>query len=63
MNISVRTTEEGALFAESSIKLIELTKGHGSVASFHTLGSRGRNLQATRCVLGGKSRVNAVTLS
>ena len=29
---------------------------------FHTPGSRGRNLQATRCVLGGKSRVKAVTL-
>ena len=31
-------------------------------ASLHTPGSRGRNLQATRCVLGGKSRVKAVTL-
>ena len=29
---------------------------------FHTPGSRGRNLQDTRCVLGGKSRVKAVTL-
>ena len=28
----------------------------------HTWGERGRNLQATRCVLGGKSRVKAVTL-
>ena len=34
----------------------------GSVATFHTPGSRGRNIQATRCVLGGKSRVKAVTL-
>ena len=32
------------------------------VAAFHTLGSRGRNIQATRCVLGGKSRVKTVTL-
>ena len=34
----------------------------GSVATFHTPGSRGRNLQATWCVIGGKSRVKAVTL-
>ena len=27
------------------------------VAAFHTTGLRGKNLQATRCVLGGKSRV------
>ena len=33
-----------------------------TVAAFHTPGLRGRNLQATRCVLGGKSRVKAVTL-
>ena len=26
-----------------------------SIATFHTPGSCGRNLQATRCVLGGKS--------
>ena len=33
------------------------------VAAFHTPGGgRGRNLQATRCVLGGKSRVKVVTL-
>ena len=33
------------------------------VVAFHTPGGgRGRNLQATRCVLGGKSRVKAVTL-
>ena len=32
------------------------------VATFHTPGSRGKNIQATRCVLGGKSRVKAVTL-
>ena len=32
------------------------------VAAFHTPGSHGRNIQATRCVLGGKSRVNVVTL-
>ena len=25
------------------------------VGTFHTPGSRGRNIQATRCVLGGKS--------
>ena len=29
----------------------------GSVATFHTPRSCGRNLQATQCVLGGKSRV------
>ena len=29
---------------------------------FHTPGSCGRNLQAARCVLGGKSGVKAVTL-
>ena len=27
----------------------------GLIAAFHTHGSCGRNLQATRCVLGGKS--------
>ena len=32
------------------------------VVAFHTPGSCGRNLQVTRCVLGGKSRVKAVTL-
>ena len=32
------------------------------VSAFHTPGSRGRNLQATRCVLGGNSRVKVVTL-
>ena len=32
------------------------------VSAFHTPGSCGRNIQATRCVLGGKSRVEAVTL-
>ena len=32
------------------------------VADFHTPRSRGRNIQATWCVLGGKSRVKAVTL-
>ena len=33
------------------------------VAAFHTPGGeRGINLQATRCVLGGKSQVKAVTL-
>ena len=32
------------------------------VPPFHTPRSRGKNLQATRCVLGGKSRVKAVTL-
>ena len=32
------------------------------VAAFHTPGSRGRNLQATRCVIGGKSQVKAITL-
>ena len=32
------------------------------VATFHTPRSHGRNIQATRCVLGGKSRVKAVTL-
>ena len=32
------------------------------VAAFHTPGSRGKNLEATRCVLGGKPRVKAVTL-
>ena len=33
------------------------------VASFHTpRGERGKNLQATRCVLVGKSRVKAITL-
>ena len=35
----------------------------GPIASFHTRGGeRGRNIQATLCVLGGKSRVKAVTL-
>ena len=34
----------------------------GGVAAFHTPGSHGRNLQAIRCILGGKSRVKAVTL-
>ena len=34
----------------------------GHVSAFHTPRLRGRNLQATRCVLGGKSRVKAVTL-
>ena len=34
-----------------------------NVTAFHTpRGGRGRNLQATRCVLGGKSRVKVVTL-
>ena len=34
-----------------------------SVVAFHTPGGeRGRNLQATRCFLGGKSRVKVVTL-
>ena len=28
----------------------------------HTWGEHGRNIQATKCVLGGKSRVKAVTL-
>ena len=37
-------------------------KNAGVVAAFHTPGSRGRNLQVTQCVLGGKSRVKAVTL-
>ena len=32
------------------------------VASFHTPGLHGRILQATRCVLGGKSQVKAFTL-
>ena len=32
------------------------------VSAFHTPGLRGINFQATRCVLGGKSRVKAVTL-
>ena len=32
------------------------------VAAFRSLGSRGRNIQATRCVLGGKSWVKDVTL-
>ena len=33
------------------------------VSAFHTPGGeRGRNLQATRCVLRGKSRVKAITL-
>ena len=32
------------------------------VAAFHTPGLRGKNLQATRCVLGGKYRVKVVTL-
>ena len=35
---------------------------HIPVAAFHTPGLRGKNLQATWCVLGGKSRVRAVTL-
>ena len=35
---------------------------HEHVANLHTPRSRGRNLQATRCVLGGKYRVKAVTL-
>ena len=34
----------------------------GPVATFHTPRLCGRNLQATRCVPGGKSRVKAVTL-
>ena len=33
-----------------------------SVPTFHTPGLRGKNLQATQCVLGGKSRVKVVTL-
>ena len=33
------------------------------VAAFHTpRGEGGRNLQATRCILGGKSRVKDFTL-
>ena len=32
------------------------------VVSFHTPRLRGINLQATQCVLGGKSQVKAVTL-
>ena len=32
------------------------------VVTFHTPGLRGRNIQATQCVLGGKSQVKAVTL-
>ena len=33
------------------------------VVAFHTpRGERGRNLQATQCVLGGKSRVKSITL-
>ena len=35
---------------------------HESVSTFHTPRSRGRNLQATQCVLGCKSRVKAITL-
>ena len=35
---------------------------HGRVAAFHTPGSHGINIQATRCVLGGKSQVKAITL-
>ena len=33
-----------------------------NVLPFTHLGGRGKNIQATRCVLGGKSRVKAVTL-
>ena len=32
------------------------------VATFHTPRLRGRNIQATQCVLGGKSLVKVVTL-
>ena len=32
------------------------------IVVFNTPGSCGRNLQDTQCVLGGKSRVKAVTL-
>ena len=38
---------------------LDLTK---SVASFHTPGLHGKNIQTTMCVLGGKSRVKDVTL-
>ena len=33
-----------------------------SVAAFHTPRLHGRNIQATQCVLGGKSQVKVVTL-
>ena len=33
-----------------------------SIVTFHTPGLRGINIQATWCVLGGKSRVKDVTL-
>ena len=36
---------------------------NSSVSAFHTpRGGSGKNIQATRCVLGGKSRVKVVTL-
>ena len=41
---------------------LEETSFLEDVAALHTPGSRGKNMQATRCVLGGKSRVKAVTL-
>ena len=47
---------------EENIALVAHARKIKSVAAFHTPGSLGRNLQATRCVLGGKSRVKAVTL-
>ena len=44
-------------------KEILVAKGYSQVfPPFHTPGSRGINLQATRGVLGGKSRVKAVSL-
>ena len=41
---------------------VHLCMGFPSVFAFHTPRSHGRNIQATRCVLRGKSRVKAVTL-
>ena len=42
--------------------LLGLSYNGGYVAAFHTPGLRGRDIQDTWCVLGGKSRVNGVTL-
>ena len=45
------------------LKILKIILRHMlPVAAFHTPGSHGRNIQATQCVLGGKSQVKAVTL-
>ena len=57
-------TDEGKIAFKSIKDAISMSPAMAPkyVVSLHTPGSCGRNIQATRCALGGKYRVKVVTL-